>query len=127
MKKVLSTSEAPQAIGPYSQGIEASGSVVYVSGQIPCDPVTGEVSGSDMSSQAERSLKNLGAVLDAAGISYRDVVKTTCFITDMSEFSAFNDVYSKYFIEEPPARSCIAVHELPKGVLCEVEALAIKR
>ena len=121
MKKI-ETRNAPAAIGPYSQGIIA-GDMLYSSGQIPLDPATGEIVGSDISAQATQVMKNLGGVLEAAGVSYDKVVKTTCFLADMGDFAAFNEVYAQYFTEKP-ARSCVAVKTLPKNVLCEVEAIA---
>lgn len=121
MKKI-ETSVAPAAIGPYSQGIKI-GNVVYCSGQIPVDPATGTVAGTAIAEQAEQSCKNVGAVLAAGGASYEQVVKTTCFLADMTDFPIFNSVYEKYFVS-CPARSCVAVKALPKGVLCEVEAIA---
>jgi reactive intermediate/imine deaminase len=121
--KVLETKNAPGAIGPYSQGFEVNG-FVYTSGQIPVDPVTGEVP-EGISAQAEQSCKNVGAILEAAGIGFEKVFKTTCFLADMGDFAAFNQVYAKYFISKP-ARSCVAVKTLPKGVLCEIEAIAVK-
>ena len=123
MKKI-ETRNAPAAIGPYSQGIIA-GDMLYSSGQIPLDPATGEIVGSDISAQATQVMKNLGGVLEAAGVSYDKVVKTTCFLADMGDFAAFNEVYAQYFTEKP-ARSCVAVMDLPKGVLCEIEAIAVK-
>ena len=123
MKKI-ETSAAPAAIGPYSQGIKI-GNVVYCSGQIPVDPATGTVAGTAIAEQAEQSCKNVGAVLAAGGASYEQVVKTTCFLADMADFAAFNEVYAEYFTSKP-ARSCVAVKELPKGVLCEIEAIAVK-
>lgn len=119
--KTVSTTNAPAAIGPYSQGMIANG-MVYCSGQIPVNPATGEVA-SDIKAQAEQSCKNVAAVLEAAGSSLDKVVKTTCFIADMKDFAAFNEVYAKYFVSKP-ARSCCAVKELPKSVLCEIEAIA---
>ncbi|AIF52192.1 RidA family protein [Pelosinus sp. UFO1] len=120
---VINTTNAPGAIGPYSQGYEANG-FVFSSGQIPVDPVTGSVP-EGIKAQAEQSSKNVGAILKAAGSSYEKVLKTTCFLADMADFAAFNEVYAKYFISKP-SRSCVAVKELPKGVLCEIEAIAIK-
>ena len=120
---VINTTNAPGAIGPYSQGYEANG-FVFSSGQIPVDPVTGSVP-EGFKAQAEQSCKNVGAILEAAGSSYEKVLKTTCFLADMADFAAFNEVYAKYFISKP-SRSCVAVKELPKGVLCEIEAIAIK-
>ncbi|MBQ3000161.1 MAG: RidA family protein [Oscillospiraceae bacterium] len=121
--KVLETKNAPGAIGPYSQGFEVNG-FVYTSGQIPVDPVTGEVP-EGICAQAEQSCKNVGAILEAAGVGFEKVFKTTCFLADMGDFAAFNGVYAKYFISKP-ARSCVAVKTLPKGVLCEIEAIAVK-
>lgn len=126
MKKVLSTSNAPAAIGPYSQGISDCGEIVFVSGQIPVNPESGTIESDSIEGQARQSLKNAGAVLSAAGLSYKDVVKTTCFITEMSDFAVFNNVYSEFFAGDCPARSCVAVKQLPKGALCEIEVIAIK-
>ena len=124
MLKTVSTPNAPAAIGPYSQAIVA-GNTVYASGQIPIVPATGKLAEGDISVQAEQALKNVGEILKAAGASYTDVVKTTCFLADMNDFAAFNAVYEKYFTGKP-ARSCVAVKALPKGALCEVEAVAVK-
>lgn len=121
LKKVV-TDKAPAAIGPYSQGIIVD-KMLFSSGQIALDPATGEVVGSTISEQAERVMQNLGAILAAAGTDYANVVKTTCFLADMADFGAFNEVYGKYFTEKP-ARSCVAVKTLPKNVLCEVEVIA---
>ena len=121
-EKEISTDKAPAAIGPYSQGIVA-GNTLYASGQIPIDPATGEIKGEDILGQAEQVMKNVGAILTEAGYGYEDVVKTTCFLADMGDFAAFNGVYEKYFTEKP-ARSCVAVKQLPKNVLCEVEVIA---
>mgnify|MGYP001094980165 CR=1 FL=1 len=120
--KTVHTDKAPAAIGPYSQAIEANG-FVFASGQIPVDPATGEVAGDKIETQAEQSCKNVGAILEEAGLSFDNVVKTTCFLADMADFAAFNAVYEKYFTSKP-ARSCVAVKTLPKGVLCEVELIA---
>lgn len=122
MLKKVSTDKAPAAIGPYSQGIIA-GDTLYASGQIPIIPETGEIAQGDISVQAEQVMKNVGAILEAAGTDYTKVVKTTCFLADMADFAAFNAVYEKYFTEKP-ARSCVAVKQLPKNVLCEVEVIA---
>ena len=122
--KVIETSKAPGAIGPYSQGFEVNG-FVFTSGQIPVDPSTGNVP-EGIAAQAEWSCKNVGAILEAAGSGFDKVVKTTCFLADMGDFAAFNEVYAKYFTSKP-ARSCVAVKELPKGVLCEIEAIALKK
>ena len=121
--KVISTTNAPGAIGPYSQGFVVNG-FVYTSGQIPVDPVSGNVP-EGIAAQAEQSCKNVGAILEAAGVSFEKVFKTTCFLADMGDFAAFNEVYAKYFTSKP-ARSCVAVKDLPKGVLCEIEAIAAK-
>ena len=122
-KSIISTPKAPDAIGPYSQGY-AFGDLVITSGQIPVDPATGTTP-EGISAQAEQSCKNVGAILEAAGVTLESVVKTTCFLADMGDFAAFNEVYAKYFTSKP-ARSCVAVRELPKGVLCEIEAIAVK-
>ena len=122
MMRPISTPNAPAAIGPYSQGM-ILGNMVFSSGQIPVIPATGEIVGPTIEEQAEQSCKNVGAVLAAGGSGFDKVVKTTCFLADMGDFAAFNKVYEKYFISKP-ARSCVAVKELPKGVLCEVEAIA---
>ena len=122
-KTVISTTNAPGAIGPYSQGWTV-GDLVYTSGQIPVDPATGAVP-EGIAAQAEQSCKNVGAILEAAGVTLNDVFKTTCFLADMGDFAAFNEVYAKYFTSKP-ARSCVAVKDLPKGVLCEIEAIAAK-
>ena len=121
MLKKISTDKAPAAIGPYSQGIIANG-FLFASGQIPIDPADGEIKGTDISAQAEQVMKNIGALLAEAGSSYENVVKTSCFLADMGDFAAFNEVYAKYFTEKP-ARSCVAVKTLPKNVLCEVEVI----
>ena len=123
MKKVIATTNAPAAIGPYSQAIEYNG-MVYASGQIPVNPATGEVESDNIEGQAEQSLKNVGAILKEAGLDYSNVIKTTCFLAEIADFAKFNEVYSRYFKEEAPARSCVAVKDLPKGVLCEGEVIA---
>lgn len=120
--KTIATSNAPAAIGPYSQA-KVVGNLLFTSGQIPLDAATGEVSGQDVAAQAHCSIQNLGAILEAAGSSFEKVIKTTCFLADMADFAAFNAVYEQYFTGKP-ARSCVAVKALPKGVLCEVEAIA---
>ena len=117
----IETNHAPGAIGPYSQGYIAGG-FVFTSGQIPVDPTTGEVP-EGIVAQAERSCRNVAAILEAAGSSLSRVIKTTCFLADMNDFTAFNEVYAKFFTEKP-ARSCVAVKTLPKNVLCEIEAIA---
>ena len=123
MKKKISTPNAPAAIGPYSQG-KIAGGLVFVSGQIPVDPTSGLVVEGGIGPQAEQSCRNVAAVLAAAGASPEQVIKTTCFLKDMADFAAFNGVYEKYFPSRP-ARSCVAVRELPRGVLCEIEAIAL--
>lgn len=120
---VLETKNAPGAIGPYSQGFEANGFVI-TSGQIPVDPATGTVP-EGIAAQTEQSCKNVGAILEAAGTGFDRVIKTTCFLADMGDFAAFNEVYAKFFTSKP-ARSCVAVKALPKGVACEIEAIAVK-
>ncbi len=122
MMQKISTKKAPGAIGPYSQGIVA-GDLLFASGQIPLNPETGEVEGRDIAEQAHRAIKNVGAILAEAGTDYEGVVKTTCFLADMNDFAAFNEVYAQYFTGKP-ARSCVAVKTLPKNVLCEVEVIA---
>lgn len=121
MRKIA-TEKAPAAIGPYSQGI-ITGNFFFASGQIPIDPANGQIKGTTIETQAEQVMKNIGALLEAAGTTYEKVVKTTCFLADMNDFAAFNAVYAKYFTEKP-ARSCVAVKALPKNVLCEVEVIA---
>ena len=122
-KTDIATTATPGALGPYSQGWTV-GELVFTSGQIPVDPATGAAP-EGIAAQAEQSCKNVAAILEAAGTSLEAVVKTTCFLADMGDFGAFNEVYAKYFTSKP-ARSCVAVKELPKGVLCEIEAIAIK-
>lgn len=122
MLRKVSTAKAPAAIGPYSQGIIA-GDFFFSSGQIPINPESGEVEAADIEGQAEQVMKNLDAVLEEAGADFSKVAKTTCFLADMADFAAFNGIYEKYFTEKP-ARSCVAVKQLPKNVLCEVEVVA---
>ena len=122
MLKYIETTNAPAAIGPYSQGIVLNG-IAFFSGQIPLDPKTGEVVGATITEQTEQVMKNIQALLESQGASFADVVKTTCFLADMGDFAAFNEVYANYFTGKP-ARSCVAVKALPKGVLCEVETIA---
>ena len=123
MKKAVQTASAPMAIGPYSQAI-ICGNMVYTSGQIPLDPSTGAVVGEGIREQAEQVMKNLSAVLTAAGTSLENAVKTTCYLADMADFAVFNEVYAAY-ITSAPARSCVAVKSLPKGALVEVEVIAV--
>lgn len=122
MIKRISTDKAPRAIGPYSQATVCS-NVIFTSGQIPINPETGSVEATDIISQTEQVMKNLGAVLNAAGSSFEKAIKTTCFLASIEDFAAFNEVYSRYFTEKP-ARSCVAVKDLPRGVLVEVEVIA---
>ncbi|MBE5924653.1 MAG: RidA family protein [Lachnospiraceae bacterium] len=126
MKNVVSTNGAPQAIGPYSQAIEVNG-MVYTSGVVPIDPATGEVVNGDIKVQATRVFDSMKALLEAAGSSCEDVVKTTVFIKDMNDFAALNEIYATYFTGAFPARSCVEVARLPKDVLIEMEAIAIKK
>lgn len=119
--KMIATEKAPGAIGPYSQGFLTNG-FVYTSGQIPVNPADGTIP-EGIAAQAEQSCKNVGAILEAGGSGFDKVVKTTCFLADIADFAAFNEVYAKFFTSKP-ARSCVAVKDLPKGVLCEVEAIA---
>ena len=122
MIKVINTEKAPAAIGPYSQAI-SYGDLLFTSGQIPLNQSTGEIVGNTIEEQAEQVMKNISAILEAENIDFSNVIKTTCFLSSMADFTKFNDIYSKYFISNP-ARSCVAVKELPKAVLCEVEVIA---
>lgn len=124
-KTAIQTDDAPQAVGPYSQGIEASG-MVFCSGQIPLDPETGEIVPGGVEEQTRRVMKNLGAVLAAAGCGYDDVVKTTIFVTDLAHFKTINAIYGEYFSEPQPARATVQVAALPLGAGVEVEAIAVK-
>ncbi len=119
----IQTNQAPAAIGPYSQAIRA-GNVLYASGQIPVDPQTGMIAGDTIEAQAHQACRNVGAILAAVGLGYENVVKTTCFLADITDFSAFNQVYAQYFVSKP-ARSCVAVKDIPKGCLCEIEIIAV--
>ena len=121
MMKVVSTDKAPAAIGPYSQAMVVN-NMMFTSGQIPLDPATGEVVGTTAAEQAEQVMKNIAALLENQKVTFANVVKTTCFLADMSDFAVFNEVYAKYFTGKP-ARSCVAVKQLPKSVLCEVELI----
>lgn len=125
MKKTITTDDAPKAIGPYSQAVEAGG-FLFASGQIALDPTTGEMVTGDIASQTERVMKNLAAILEAARLSFSDVVKTTVYITDMSDFAKVNEVYGKYFVKNPPARVCVGVASLPKGALVEIDVIAAR-
>lgn len=124
MKKIIFTEDAPAPIGPYSQAVQL-GDLLFCSGQVPLDAASGEVTGKDIEGQTEKVCKNIKAVLAAAGMTFENVVKTTCFLTDMADFAVFNQVYAKYFVSNP-ARSTVAVKGLPKGVLVEVEVIAAK-
>ena len=122
MATKISTDKAPSAIGPYSQAI-VTGNLVFTSGQIPINPKTGNIDALDITSQTEQVMKNLSAVLEAAGSSFGKAIKTTCYLSDIANFAPFNEVYARYFTEKP-ARSCVAVKDLPKGALVEVEVIA---
>ena len=123
MLKKIYTQNAPEAIGPYSQAIQYD-KLLFSSGQIPVDPENGAIVAGGIAAQAEQVMKNIGAILEKAGAEYASVLKTTCFLSDMNDFAAFNEVYAKYFTEKP-TRSCVAVKTLPKNVLCEVEVIAV--
>jgi len=125
MKKIISTSNAPKAIGPYSQAIESNGTL-FISGQIPIDPATGKFVEGGISEQTDQVMKNIGAILKEAGYEYADVVKSTCLLSDMGNFVAMNEVYGKYYIENPPARATYGVVKLPMGSLVEIETIACK-
>ncbi|WP_304509479.1 RidA family protein [Anaerotignum sp.] len=125
MIKVTSTDKAPAAIGPYSQAMSANG-FLFTSGQIAIDPAVGDVVATTIEDQTEQVMKNLSAVLEANGLTFADTIKTTCFLSDMGNFGAFNEIYGKYFTNKP-ARSCVAVKTLPKNVLCEVEVIALTK
>ena len=121
--EIIATKNAPAAIGPYSQAYKVNG-FLYTSGQVALIPESGAVAGESIEAQAEQCCKNVGAILEAAGTDFSKVVKTTCFLADMKDFAAFNAVYERYFVSKP-ARSCVAVRELPKQLLCEIEAIAV--
>jgi 2-iminobutanoate/2-iminopropanoate deaminase len=125
MKQIIKTSNAPAAIGPYSQAVEINGTL-YISGQIPINPETGKVVEGDITLQTEQVMKNIGAILKRAGYQYSDVVKSTCLLSDMANFKAMNEVYGSYYSENPPARAAFAVKELPLGVLIEIETIAVR-
>lgn len=125
MNKIIHTENAPAAIGPYSQAVQA-GNLLFVSGQIPVDPATGAFAGEDIATQARQSLTNVKNILAAAGYDLTDVVKTTVLLDDMANFAAFNAVYAEFFTENCPARACFAVKALPKGAMVEIEAIAAK-
>ncbi len=125
MKKIIHTQNAPAAIGPYSQAVEVNG-MLFISGQVAIDPETGKVVDGDITKQTEQVMQNIGAILQAAGYAFDDVVKSTCLLSDMKNFAAMNAVYGKYYAENPPARAAFAVKELPLGVLVEIETIAMK-
>ena len=125
MKKIINTPEAPKSVGPYSQAVETSG-MLFISGQIPIDPAIGKIVGGGIKEQTEQVMKNIGAILKAAGYSYSDVVKSTCLLDDMDNFVAMNEVYGKYYPENPPARAAYGVVRLPLGAMVEIETIAIK-
>jgi 2-iminobutanoate/2-iminopropanoate deaminase len=125
MKKIINTDKAPVPVGPYSQAVEM-GNTLYVSGQIPVDPVTGQITGSDITVQTEQVFRNIAAILDMAGYSFQDVVKSTCLLSDMKDFNGMNEVYSRFYPHNQPARSAFAVKELPGGALVEIETVAMK-
>lgn len=125
MKKIISTSNAPAAIGPYSQAVELN-NTLYISGQIPINPLTGKLVEGDIIAQTEQVLKNIGAILNAAGYTFTDVVKSTCMLSDITGFKAMNEVYGRYYTEKQPARAAFAVKDLPMGALIEIETIAMK-
>ena len=125
MKKIINTSKAPAALGPYSQAVEANGTL-YISGQVPVDPETGKVVEGGISEQTEQVMKNIGAILKEAGYTYENVVKSTCLLSDMNNFAAMNEVYGKYYPDNPPARAAFGVVKLPLGVMIEIETIAVK-
>jgi 2-iminobutanoate/2-iminopropanoate deaminase len=125
MKKIIHTNEAPKAVGPYSQAVEANG-MLFISGQIPIDPAIGKIIDGGIKEQTDQVLKNIGAILKAAGYTYADVVKSTCLLNDMDNFTAMNEVYGRYYAENPPARAAYGVVRLPLGALVEIETIAIK-
>jgi 2-iminobutanoate/2-iminopropanoate deaminase len=125
MKKVIATKQAPSAIGPYSQAIEANG-MLFISGQIPIDPATTKIVEGGIKEQTQQVMKNIGAILEAAGYTFADVVKSTCLLSDMAHFAAMNEVYGSYYEVDPPARAAFAVRTLPLNVLVEIETMAVK-
>ncbi len=126
MKKIIVTKDAPGAIGPYSQAVEVNGTL-YISGQVPINPETGKVVEGGIREQTEQVMKNIGAILEEAGYTFQDVVKSTCLLSDMENFKVMNEVYGRYYSENPPARAAFAVKELPLGVLVEIETVAVKQ
>ena len=125
MKRTISTLKAPAAIGPYNQAVEIN-KMLYISGQIPINPETGKLVEGDITAQTEQVFRNISAILDASGYSFSDVVKSTCLLSDMANFKAMNEVYSRYYVKEQPARAAFAVKELPMGALVEIETIAMK-
>ena len=125
MKRIINTDKAPKAVGPYSQAVEANG-ILFISGQIPIDPSTGNIIDGGIAEQTEQVLKNIGAILEEAGLSFKNVVKCTCLLNDMDNFVAMNQVYAKYFTEEMPARAAYGVVKLPLGVMVEIESIAVR-
>jgi len=125
MKKIIATKKAPAAIGPYSQAVE-TGKTLYVSGQIPLDPLTGKLVEGDITVQTEQVLKNIAAILEVAGYSFSDVVKSTCLLSNIADFKAMNEVYGRFYTENHPARAAFAVKDLPLGALIEIETIAMK-
>jgi len=125
MKKIIKTVNAPQAIGPYSQAIENNG-MLFISGQVPIDPKTGKVVNGGIKEQTEQVMKNIGAILAAAGYSFDNVVKSTCLLSDMGNFAAMNEIYANYYPQDPPARAAYGVVKLPLGVMIEIETIAMK-
>lgn len=126
MKKIISTPDAPAAVGPYSQAVEING-LLFISGQIPLDPATGTITAGDITGQTEQVMKNIGAILHAAGLDYADVVKSTCLLSDIGNFKAMNEVYARYYTKEQPARAAFAVRDLPLGALIEIETIAARK
>ncbi|GAF02196.1 RidA family protein [Saccharicrinis fermentans] len=125
MKKIINTENAPAAIGPYSQAVEVNG-MLYISGQVPINPSTGKVEAEDITAQTEQVMRNIDAILTQAGYSFSDVIKSTCLLADMDDFKAMNEVYGRYYKENPPARAAFAVKALPLGVKVEIETIAAK-
>ncbi|MEI0603050.1 RidA family protein [Brachyspira alvinipulli] len=123
-KKIIKTHKAPQAIGPYSQAVK-SGNFIFASGQVPLDPISGNIEENDIKKQTTRVMENIKGLLESENLTMANIIKTTCFLTDMSNFAAFNEVYATYFTENPPARSTVAVKALPKDALVEVEVIAV--
>ncbi len=125
MKRIIETSNAPAAVGPYSQAVEINGTL-YISGQIPLIPGTGKITPGDITVQTEQVFRNIGAILESAGYSFGDVVKSTCLLSDIADFGAMNEVYAKYYTSNQPARAAFAVKALPLGALVEIETIAVK-